>query len=368
VRRALATAVAAGLVGSGCWDFDGRYAAVTAELADAGTCHQALCLYSSYVGTDVLYRDFSYDTQFRLSAGVVGGALEDVVVYIAPGDEVADNAYTHALLHFVDGGLASRADVTQQMRAYARGVAALGTPSALWAISTYEAQRFLNFVPSTRVDSCNDTRFWGGYQRSASDVYFTGTNSVCHWTGGPDAGQVFPSDNFAETVYLNAAWVSPQGEVSVGGCAVDGGSWCFSRVFLLDGGVPAIPEDYDLEYYGVMAMSGAGDELWAASRTGVIFRRTAAGAYRPEHTASYGLFDLEAAATDDVWAVGDNGLSALHYDGVSWTEVALPPAVSTSTRWERVHLVPGGLVVAGALENPDAGGLVPVVRLYRRGH
>jgi hypothetical protein len=365
VRRltsaALGLGLAAGLLGSGCWDFDARYLEVT-------TCHQALCPYGSYTGSDVFLHDSYYYSAYRVSAGVVGRSLDDLVVYTAAGNETTEE-YAHALLHFSDGGV-TRTDITQQMLRYSRGVEAVGTTSDLWAVGTEGAVRFQDSVPGPLLASCRATtgNLYGAYEVSANEVYFTGTDAICRWTGGTTTTQLFPEALFADLSFLNTAWVSPQGELLAGGCQRDAGYDCTSHVFLVDGGTPAISEDYDFEDYGLMSISGVGSDVWAASRTGAIFRRTDGGAFTMVHNAGYGLFDLQAVAANDVWAVGDNGISALHFDGSAWTQVLLAPAPTSTSRWERVHPVPGGLVVAGAMDSPDAGGLVPVVRLYRRGN
>jgi hypothetical protein len=363
VRRSL---LLAPVLLAGCLDFDARYA----DRVDAGACRDLLCHVLTYQGTDLDVPDLSYFgalDNLRVSAGIVATSLDEVVVYASTANTAVSYDHTHVLFHLTDAGV-RRLDVTQQLEKFNRGMAAVGTPRRFWAVSYGQSVRFVDLLDDLAVPNCASRlgSQWGAYQRGEQEVYFTGQDLVCKWTGGATATQIFPSGLHEES-YLNAAWASSTGELYVGGGGSGDGGEYDSHVYLLDGGEPPIPVDQDPELYGVMALSGAGADVWAASRTGRIFKRQADGSFATVYDAQYTLFDLEVVAPDDIWAVGDKGRAIIHFDGAAWSQVPLDPPVGTTTRWERVHGVPGGLVLAGATDNPDAGGNNPLIRLYRRG-
>lgn len=85
------------------------------------------------------------------------------------------------------------------------------------------------------------------------------------------------------------------------------------------------------------------------------------------------LFGAAALSPDDVWAVGqqlgaafpDNGLVE-HWDGHSWSVVALPSAVSQSVLLDGLTVAPGGTVYAVGEADSTAGGR-PLILVYSGG-
>ncbi len=95
----------------------------------------------------------------------------------------------------------------------------------------------------------------------------------------------------------------------------------------------------------------APDDVWAVGGTGVNGAETYRGFVQhwdgaawsevpvPEGVATrWSLNDVDGAAPDDVWAVGDNlqreeaGAVALHWDGTEWTNVPMPAIVTSETQ------------------------------------
>jgi hypothetical protein len=92
----------------------------------------------------------------------------------------------------------------------------------------------------------------------------------------------------------------------------------------------------DLDLWWVFGTGG--DDVWFGGSGGTILRYRG-GAFERMTTPRTGtIFGIWGANDQDVWAVGDGGAGGgivWHYDGVQWTEVALPAGVPS--RVFKVH-------------------------------
>ncbi|MBV9094914.1 MAG: hypothetical protein JO132_13750 [Streptosporangiaceae bacterium] len=86
------------------------------------------------------------------------------------------------------------------------------------------------------------------------------------------------------------------------------------------------------------------------------------------------LYAVDAVSPDNVWAAGqqlgvtspDNGLVE-HWDGHSWSVVAMPPSATASVMLDAVTVTPTGQVwVAGEADSPAGGGR-PLIESYAGG-
>jgi hypothetical protein len=165
---------------------------------------------------------------------------------------------------------------------------------------------------------------WG---RSDADVWAVGGQLAA--VGEPGVGLLMHSDGTAWTTEALPAgtpllnWVhGADGEIWLvgnAGAALQRGPT----------GWTSVPTPVDVPLWGVFVL--AADDAWAVGGdafdlegTPVILRWDGASwtdsPLPALDRASAALFKVWAAATDDVWAVGDSGV-IVHFDGMAWTQV-----------------------------------------------
>jgi hypothetical protein len=96
----------------------------------------------------------------------------------------------------------------------------------------------------------------------------------------------------------------------------------------------------------LFGLTGAGSsDVFLVGAAGQILHGSAGSGFTVMTSGVIGsLYDVWAAAPDDVWAVGEDGL-LLHYDGVSWS---LGPQATLATLYAVWGAGPGDVFAAGA--------------------
>lgn len=345
-----------------------------AGVPDAGTdagmsgssCDASLCLRFSYVtpgASSVPYLPLSY------MSGLVVRSLDDFVVVSCTKKDISSSnfEYVSKLWRVLDGGVES-----QDLGLYNQVAGVAGSRDNYWIATTYGVHQFLNDQFERTETECQYTdggshhlSFWGA-REVGGRIYFPGAPySLCRLESNGPLTELLESSPARDSVYLYDTWRG-----AAGPRYVVGGEYhtsATSQVFNADDGtLVSLPPDSDPDGYGLVAIDGQEEDVWAVSRSGAIYRRQANGEFASEVDAgSFSMRGLAVAAIDDVWVVGGartNG-RVLHFDGASWKVVPIPD--SSGTIWERVVVVDGGLVLVGhrSVAVDDWRG---IIRVYER--
>jgi hypothetical protein len=127
----------------------------------------------------------------------------------------------------------------------------------------------------------------------------------------------------------------------------------------------------------------AGDDVWTVGLAGTALRREDEAWVAHPTGTNVTLWGVWGSAGDDVWAVGGDGIAELptllHFDGASWTEVALPAlprdAHALFKVWgaDAAHVYVAGDAgvllrrVGNAWEADVPGSIAPFIALWGRG-
>lgn len=236
--------------------------------------------------------------------------------------------------------------------------------------------------PSTATDTATSTGSSTSAETTASPTSADSGSSSGSTSGEP------PAEGWQVILELDASlgmamsvWGGSASEAMIaGGQQGDGPSRGFVLRRTAEGwGPDPLPADTPmLDWIGQ-----AGDDVWAVGLQGTALRREG-DAWVPHDTGTtVTLWGVWGSAGDDAWAVGGDGVAEpptlLHFDGLAWSEAALPPLPRDAHALFKVwgsdaeHVFVAG--DAGVLLHREAdawvattpGSIAPFIALWGRG-
>lgn len=325
------------------------------QSVDAG-CQQLLCPVDVYEST----RSTEANDYVTGAPGLVAEAPERYTAYVS--FRTGANRLHLQLLRTADGGVT---EINRTADFYTDNEAHFGSGVSLrdfWFVQGPTANHYVDNVLRSSEQACvtpdggaDQIIWWGVATPRADHVWLVGRDyttdgfGICRWS--PDAGAVMAIEPNADHPlgYAFDVFETPSGAVfAAGGDYIDSSTGSTSYIYVADGGVASTPAETDPDGWGFVGIAGAGEKVWAVSRTGRVVERSTGDNFSTVYTASSSLRDIEVRTANDIWAVGRAGHLAVHFDGGSWGTVELPSsAAAPDIVWQRVVAVPEGLVLSG---------------------
>ncbi|MCC6336569.1 MAG: hypothetical protein IT380_21600 [Myxococcales bacterium] len=341
-----------------------------AGVADAG-CAQFLCP----VDAVTLARNSYRSSDWMVAPSLIAESVERYQVWTTYDINMSgSDEYGFFEVWKLDGGFIE-VDRSSEFGSSFEAKVSKGTLADRWTGTRGYIRHYVDDVSVVGYSDCrtadggvNDPWWYGLEVFAPDDVLFVGYPfAICRWT--PATGLVELVDSAAAPdMYLNDAHRTASGaEYVVGGEWNSSMGASVSAIFHTDGTSVSAPSDIDPNDDGWLDIDGVDDEAWVVSHSGMIARLMPDGGFEQVWDAGFGLRSVDLRSPSDVWAVGDNGSRAAHFDGGAWGLVVLPSSATTPTiRWERVVLTDDGMVLSGFIRTGSPAALKAVVHSYRR--
>lgn len=275
-----------------------------------------------------------------------------------------------------DGGVVE-VDRSFEFGSAIEAVASKGSLADHWTGTRRYIRHYVNDVSVAGFGDCQkadggvNSPYWYGLEVfSPTDVLFVGYPfTICRWTPATGLVELVDADTAPPSMYFYDAHRTASGvEYVVGGEYMS--NQANSAIFLSNGLSVSAPNDVDTRTQnGWNEIDGVGDDAWVVSGSGMVARLGTDGGFEAVFDAGFPLRSVSVGGVNDVWAVGSNGSRAAYFDGGSWGLVTLPSSATTpSIVWERVKTTEDGIILSG-YRNTGSGSapvLKGVVHSYRR--